>query len=252
MHVAILLSILLAAGSQAVCWPDSLQPAYSHNDYRQAQPLHDAIAAGLRGIEVDLFRREQELVVAHDRRHLRHAPTFESAYLHRIAEHAKRCGTMLPAHAPFLLCIELKQEDPRAFELLLEQLAPYRQILAQAGVRIVLVGWWPRQRPDWPVGIAVQRTIEDRVDSSVVQVPVGLVSIDYSKTLRWRGHGVPRESARRALADSRSLAIRLGVPLRVHQAPAIAAVYDWLLKEGVELIGLKSLEDVEVLRGRAD
>jgi hypothetical protein len=96
--------------------------------------------------------------------------------------------------------------------------------------------------------MSVQWTMEAKPDSAGLELPIGLVSIDYSKTLRWRGSGTPREQAQRRLAEARRLATRLSVPLRVHQAPPIPAVYRWLLGEGVDWIGVKSDRDLDALR----
>ena len=63
---------MVGAVLQSIAWvallsgsPDTLLPAYAHNDYRNARPLLDALELGFRGVEVDYFLVDTELRVGH-------------------------------------------------------------------------------------------------------------------------------------------------------------------------------------------
>lgn len=231
------------------CGPGALLPAYAHNDYSNLRPLSDAVAAGMRGVEADLFREGQDLLVGHGRNGLSPLATLERLYLIPLQTRWQRCGRLLPDGSPFLLNIELKENDPFAFNLLVRQLTTYRELLDQGSVRVVLVGWWPSVSAEWPVFLGVQLLLEDDPITGLATAgpPVGLVSVDYSRSLKWNGRGTPPRSAVLALERARAVATSLDVPLRVHQVPHNSAVYRWLLNHGVNLIGLKSLAEAAKL-----
>jgi len=111
---------------------------------------------------------------------------------------------------------------------------------------VTLVGWWPRlaDRKPWPEYLRHQFVVQNAgapilpADST----SIGLVSIDYGKVLRWRGSGAIPAADSALLSRAAELAGRMGVPLRVHHAPEDGRVYQWLLKEGVSLLGASDLE----------
>ena len=231
------------------CGPGALLPAYSHNDYNNGRPFHDAVAAGMRGVEADLFLEGEHLLVGHSRGKLSSEGTLERLYLAPLRDRWQRCGQLLPDGQAFLLNLELKEKDPFAFGLLVRQLTAYQDVMEGGPVRVVMVGWWPPQSSEWPAFLGVQLPLEDDPLSGIATAgpPVGLVSVDYSRSLKWNGRGTPSRSALAALARARAAATALAVPLRVHQVPPNSAVQRWLLRDGVDLIGLKSLGEAALL-----
>lgn len=240
-----------ATVARDTCSAASLLPAYSHNDYRNRRPLLDALELGFRGVEADVFRVGTELLVGHDRRELRASRTLSQTYLQPLRDRQRACGYVLPDATPFFLNVELKDPDTTAFRYLLGELQQYEELFRVSGptggppVRVTLVGWWPIADPtDWPEYLCVQLVVERHRLPAVPanQSVVGLLSIDYGKVLRWRGHGDVPSADKQALAAARALAGRLAVPLRVHHAPVDSRVYRWLLSEGVTLIGATDLK----------
>ena len=115
------------------------------------------------------------------------------------------------------------------------------------------MGWWPAAASSWPAYLGVQVIVDERgrARGDTVGRPVALVTIDYGRTLQWSGRGAIPANGRAALAAARTLAATLRVPLRVHHAPVDPRVYQWLLSEGVTLIGTTDLARTsELLRGR--
>lgn len=242
-------SAALVATSPDPCTGGILLPAYSHNDYRNSRPLLDALLLGYRGVEVDLFLQKGDLVVGHDRSELRRERTLEHLYLTPLRDRLNACGYLLPGRAPFLLNIELKERDPEAFRVLVNQLERYDGLFRQsapvlnAPVRLTLVGWWPRPMtgPDY---LSVQLAMDGSVSEPVGEPTsrIGLVSVDYTKALEWNGKGNVPALAAASLKAARDTAEALGIPLRVHQAPPKRSIYQWLLASGVTLIGVKDLK----------
>jgi hypothetical protein len=253
---ALIATLLTAAAALPAdtCGSAKVLPAYAHNDYRNRRPLLDALTLGYRGVEADVFRVGQDLRVAHERDETKSGKTLALLYLGPLLERVRACGYILPDSTPFLLNIELKERDPTAFRLLIELLRTYDGLFAATArpvVRVTLVGWWPdtiTDPSDWPEYLRVQIPIDGRTSDAQSSRPVGLVSVDYGKTLRWSGRGPVSESARNAIATARRVAASYGVPIRVHHAPARPRIYEWLVAEGVTLIGSVDLiHDRELL-----
>ncbi len=251
-----LLAILAAAvlGQESPCPVVSPLPAYSHNDYLDANPLVHAIALGYRGVEVDLFRAGSQLLVGHDRRSLRPSRALESLYLGPLERRLTRCGFLTNPEEEFLLNIELKEKDEQAFDLLVETLKPHESLWRVGRMRVVLVGWWPSSPETvWPSYLTAQLPIEcgEGTPQVASRVAIGLISVDYSRCIKWNGRGTPPQRAQHVLARAVNRRRVLGVPLRVHQVPADSRIYAWLGEAGVDLIGVKGLETAaQLLRPR--
>src|SRR5688572_2079013 len=97
-----------ALGSQPVACPRAARPAYAHNDYLNERPLLDALAAGMRGVEADVFLVNGVLRVGHDRDQARGAARFDSLYLAPLHDLVARCGALTEDGRPFLLTVEIK------------------------------------------------------------------------------------------------------------------------------------------------
>jgi hypothetical protein len=246
----ILLIVSLLTGPEPLrkgpqqCSPARLIPAYAHNDYRNRHPLQDALSRGYQGVEADYIHEGGELLVGHGR-----------GDVGRI----RRCGWVQSPERPFLLTIEYKERKPEGYRALSELLKRYGDILAPADrlapVRVVLVGWHP------PLGEMAENslhlaTAQARITRSGISVPegdsafVGLVSLDYGKTMGWKGRGQLSDADRGILAYiAESRLILPGRQVRAYDVPAVREVYQLLLSSGVDLIGSKDLErTAEILR----
>ena len=233
--------------------PGSL-PGYVHNDYRRGDPpLQEALALGYAGVEADVFLVAGELLLGHDRKEVRPDRTLRGVYLEPLRLAAAGRAAIRPDGQPFLLNVELKQDDPAAFAALHALLLEYRDVLVtvedgrvrDGAVQVVLVGWQPplAELAALPVRCcAVQRYWRD-LPPDHAALPahlLKLVTVQYPQHFAWDGKGpVPPEFARR-LAELR--AARDAVPgrwLRVFKVPQRAAVYEALIAGGVDLIGTK-------------
>jgi hypothetical protein len=205
------LAILSLYGSSAAtqqCTPRSLLPAYAHNDYLNPHPLQDALALGYQGVEADYVLVEGELLVAHGRADAMRGRTLEGLYLAPLRERVRRCGWVQSPIRPFLLTIEYKERGLQGYQALHELLKRYADILspqrAPGAVQVVLVGWHPSLRELAADCIQLAR-VQARITRSGVTVPegdtalVGLVSLDYGKTMEWKGSGALSSEDRRTL-----------------------------------------------------
>jgi hypothetical protein len=234
---------IAAAGPVDSCGSASLLLAYAHNDYHNRRPLVDALSLGYRGVEADVFRVGHDLLVGHTRDETQSHKTLARLYLAPLLDRARSCGYILRDSTPFLLNIELKEKDLTAFRMLVTELRKYEALFAATRrplVRVTLVGWWPDTVADpslRPEYLRVHVPIDGRTAGAPPPWAVGLVSLDYGKVLRWSGRGPVPGAALEAMAEARRVATASGVPIRVHHAPAERRIYEWLVAEGVTLIG---------------
>jgi len=240
--------------AQADACPRASLPAYAHNDYRNREPLREALALGYRGVEVDVFLIDDVLRIGHDRREAARLGSLEDVYLRPLAALVAQCGALTSDGAPFLLTLELKEESPEALAALQAVLARHAMLFAarhearpgrvRAAVRAVLVGWVPTGwRDTSALSLGIQARLaspapirRDRRDIGAVP----LISLDYGKTIGrwWRRRSTRRAWLAALCATKREEPDRW---LRAHNVPVDSAVYAELFAHGVDLIGVTEL-----------
>lgn len=245
-----------AAHPAAAADPGPALPAYSHNDYRNARPLADALALGYRGVEADVFLVDGELRVAHERGETSPGRTLAALYLEPLRALSERDGAVLADGSPFLLNIEAKEPGRATYDALRAELARFAGILAVVRdgiavpglVQVVLVGWHPplaEMAAESPRYAAVQCRFRDLSADQAIRPAhlVKLVSVRYGDAFDWQGDEAPPPDFRRQLSAIAAAAGAVdGRWLRVYDVPRRSRVYEALLSGGVDLIGTKDLE----------
>lgn len=243
------LSVALADAAFGQNCPRGELPAYSHNDYENIRPLHDAFALGYRGVEADIFLVGGILRLGHDRKRAAEGRSLEATYFKPLDEVLARCPFVSASHR-FLFAIELKESSQAAFDSLLALLHRYPRLTATQGARgalmdIVLVGWRPAMRALAGTGAAapaIQYQLTSRRYEAVDEdsIFVRLVSLDYGKTIgRWWVSSSRRNewfSALRKLKKTWP-----GRLVRAYNVPVDNNVYRSLLDAGVDVIGTKDI-----------
>ena len=248
--------------SRSDCPRGSL-PAYAHNDYLNARPLHDALSLGYQGVEADVFLVNGKLQLGHERRAAARDGTLEMVYLAPLRELVARCGTLTADGQPFLLDLEIKEESRATFDTLVAVLSRYPELFSadsgKAGesasvappVQPVLVGWYP---PGFVDSISVPLSRQARLQTAggppvdAADPDVGLISIDYEQTIgrrwQWPAH------RRRWLAAIRATKTQFPAQrVRAYHVPVNQQLYRRLLDAGVDLIGTLELpETARLLR----
>lgn len=240
-------SVVMMNAGQAC--PQLRLPIYSHNDYRSRRALFDALEAGLRGVEVDLFLTDGVLSAGHNQGEARRGPSFEDGYLKPLDSLLAECGRLTPAEAsPFLLLIEIKKPSQATYDEIVAALRRHPDLFDAHGhrslapVEVVLVGWIPSYARPFgdsdQVLLARQHRMRNPADTLLADkgLPVRLVSVDYGKTMgRWWTRARTRRRWIQALSDvKRKFPQHL---LRVHNVPADRALIEQLLNARVDLIG---------------
>ena len=242
-----------AAAGQITCPRSPTLPAYAHNDYENTRPLHQALALGYRGVEVDLVLRNGELRAAHSGAESKGGRTLETMYLRPLRAILHQCGRVLNPTTALLLNLELKERSRAAYDSLLALLARYSDLFEEhppqsmAAVEIVLVGWSP---PDHKARTVIERRLRSQyrittltsTSAPDLSESVRLVSLDYGKTIGWSGRGPVPQRAGTWLSRVRDVkGTSRRYLARAYNAPANPPVYRLLLDGGIDLIGTENL-----------
>ncbi|KAL2140482.1 hypothetical protein VTI28DRAFT_3764 [Corynascus sepedonium] len=115
-------------------------PCHSHNDYWRKIPLFNALYAGCTGVEADVWLRNGDLLVGHDKPSLQPNRTFQSLYINPLVEilnhqnpttqffHGKNNGVFdTDPEQPLVLLVDIKTDGPETWPWVVKQLAPLRE-----------------------------------------------------------------------------------------------------------------------------
>ncbi len=230
-----------------------LPQAFAHRDDEHPTPLWDALAAGFRHVEMDVWHLFGRLLVAHDPQDLRPGRTFERLYLAPLAD-AYENGRL--AHDdPVWLYVDVKTPARGAHRAAERLAGRYERWIARPGhgndaapIRLVLTG----NRPplDALMASSAGACHYDGRLPDLERTPdarwMPTVSADWSRFSRWRGEGPIPDADRARLRDAVAATRAAGQRLRFWATPerpgtARERVWTTLLEEGVDLINTDDL-----------
>ncbi len=216
----------------------------SHNDYRQEVPLLEAYSQGASLIEADLYIRDGELVVAHDRDEVATAPTLDSIYLKPLAAIFKSNNgrPWKDSEQTITLLIDPKERGQEVCDMLL---AKYKQMpelfdssVNKYAVRTIVSGSRPAVENfvNYPKNYMLFDGIIG-VDYTKEQLShVGLISASIKDYSVWNGKGVFVERDRKAVQEAIDYAHNLGKPIRFWATADCPNSWLTLHKMGVDVI----------------
>lgn len=254
LQVGTALLIVALAGiarSAEPCGPAASLPAYSHNDYRGDRPCLEALELGYLGLEADVVYRDGAFLLAHSRKEARAGFDLETTYLLPLLERVRQCSRVTADPRPFLLTIEDKAPTTAsrlALAALFERYSALLQPSAAGPIAEFILVDEAAAPGSVPAELARCAGLQWRVTSHRPVPPAEaadayhLLSLDYGEEIDWDGSGPPPAEARRLVREVVDAARRVpGCRVRVHHAPARRSIWSWLLREGVDLIGVTDL-----------
>jgi hypothetical protein len=254
LKTALLLTLVIlfrmqSASSQSIPLPN----AFAHNDYSHKHPLYDALQNGYTNIEADVFLKHSNLVVAHINPYFKGHRHLENLYLKPLLDHInENNGQVYKGYAkPVTLMIDIKTEANSTYAALKLLLEKYRLILTRYEngkiipglITVVLSGHKPYQaienENDRLVFIDedLRKAARDTSIANVFQ----MASCKYSQLIRWKGTGTISAVEQQRLCSYVAMAHRNGERVRLWASPDNKAVWDELLKCGVDLINTDKL-----------
>ena len=226
---------------------------FAHNDYRHKRPLFDALENGFTNIEADIFLKNNKLIVAHVFPYFKGKRTLENLYFKPLSERiALNNGKVYENYnKPVILMIDVKTNANDTYEALKPLLEKYSSILTHledgkvvyGAVTVVLSGHKPydmiggEQSRLAFIDEDLRRVSRDTTTTNMFT----MASCKYSRMLKWDGKGVFPVAERNKLCTFVAIAHRMGEKVRLWASPEKKAVWDELLKCGVDLINTDRL-----------
>jgi len=250
-----LLIFLIFAAIQTNCCAQSapLLNGFAHNDYRHKHPLFDALDNGYTNIEADIFLRDTTLVVAHICPWFREGKTLEKLYLKPLYDRVmQNNGRVYSNYArPVILMIDVKTKSDNTYRELERMLDKYRTILTSydngtvvyRAVTVVISGHKPYSLLEGEhnrlafIDDDLRKVARDTVTHDVFS----MASCKYSRLLSWDGKGIIPFFQQQRLCTFVAMAHSMGAKVRLWASPERKAVWDELLKCGVDLINTDKL-----------
>jgi hypothetical protein len=250
-----LLMFLILAAIQTNCFAQSapLLNGFAHNDYRHKHPLFDALDNGFTNIEADIFLRDTNLVVGHFCPIFRGGKTLEKLYLKPLYDRVmQNNGRVYSNYArPVILMIDVKTKSDNTYRELERMLDKYRTILTSydngtvvyRAVTVVISGHKPYSLLEGEhnrlafIDDDLRKVARDTVTHDVFS----MASCKYSRLLSWDGKGVIPVFQKQQLCNFVAMAHSMGAKVRLWASPERKAVWDELLKCGVDLINTDKL-----------
>jgi len=250
--------VLLLFGLQTVLGQSIPLPnGFAHNDYRHRHPLFDALENGYVNIEADIFLHGKKLIIAHINPFFKNDRTLETLYLKPLADRiAGNKGQVYRGYtSPVILMIDIKTGALRTYPVLKLLLEKYRTILSvydhgqiyPGPVMVVLSGNKPydaiknEENRLAFIDEDLRNTYRDTAANCVYEMS----SCKYSKLLKWRGGGAIPADEEDTLRNYVAEAHRFGKKVRLWASPENHAVWDELLKCGVDLINTDKLAELK-------
>lgn len=244
--------------------PDAVHPlirAYAHRDCEFDPPLWRSLRNGFTHIEADTYCVFGRIFIGHDPSQLRPGRTLQKLYLDPLRHHVQdHQGKVFADGTPLWLFVDVKTGAATSYRALHTLLEPYKDLLTTftpsgvhpKAVTVIVSG----NRPAYRV---VARTplryaaLDGRLpDVGVCTDPhvMPVISDDWRKHFRWRGHGPIPADERKKLETLLFETRRHGQKLRFWgtpdaDTPQRKAVWDELTALGVDLI---NTDDVKGLK----
>jgi hypothetical protein len=230
--------------------PTVLDRAHSHNDYRQARPLLEALDNGFSSVEADLFLVDGKLLVGHDRKSLKPERTFDAVYLKPLADRLKANGGWVypKVHKTFWVLVDQKADGLAVYEAVKKELAQYPELAYKpkiSPVRFVISGDRPIDAivKDKGVFAGLDGRWEDIEKGFSPQV-MPWISEDWTKHFNWKGVGPFTPETREKLKAMSTEAHGEGYLLRFWGAPDLPSIWKAQWDAGVNWLNADNLNEL--------
>jgi alkaline phosphatase len=240
--LAVLLSVTIAATAQIKEY--TVANAHAHNDYHNDIPFYRAYEKGFGSIEADVFAVDGQLMVAHDKKDITPDRSLKILYINPLVEKFKHDKTR-----ELRLLIEIKGDYKEILPLVIKELDPLKEYFSYAGhpgrLSIVMTGAVPpgSQMVIYPQWLSFDVDHLDGFTPSEWK-RIGMVSIPFSKYVRWNGKGVLTHADISKVKGAIDSVHNAGKIIRFYETPDTKSSWLALIRLGVDVIGTDHVEEL--------
>jgi len=216
---------------------------HSHNDYMQQKPFFTAYHNHMASIEADIWEKDGELYVAHEKNEIRRENTLDALYIKPIVKIFNENGgrAWKNSEHSFQLLVELKSSTGPALDLLIHKLNAYPEVFDltknQYAVRIAITGNVPSKETftEYPDFIGFDGEINEGYTNHQLN-KIALVSDNFEHFSKWKGEGAIPEQDREILLNAVNAAHEKGLKIRFWNAPDNPETWSAFIKLGIDFI----------------
>lgn len=225
---------------------------HSHNDYTRKRPLLDALDNGFMSIEVDVFYRNGDIMVAHTVLGIQQEKTLKNLYLEPLKKRvAENNGCVYAGEEQeFVMMIDLKDHGDEIMDELNRQLALYDEVFTKyvagvkekGAVRVVLSGGPDAQKvmSYQPRYMSMDEHVSGFDRSRSVDV-TPRVSVSYGSVFSWKGKGEMPADEQAKLQQLVAEAHKHGKKVRFWATPQKESIWKAQLDAGVDWLNIDDL-----------
>jgi len=244
---SIILALLLLIGTAAFAQVNfPVQYAHAHNDYQHQRPFYEASSLGFGSIEADIWlNKNQQLVVAHDKKSVVSAPLFRMLYLIPIQKELIKKKAR-----PLSLLIDLKEDYTKLLPVLIKELSTVQMLCKRPGnnnsLTIILTGKVPppAEYQSYPDFIFFDNNLSYEHNASQWQ-RVALVSLKFSAYSDWKNTGLITNDEKNLVIPLINFVHQHEKKIRFWDAPDDVAGWRQLIDLHVDVIGTDKLRDFQ-------
>lgn len=205
---------------------------HSHNDYEQDYPFWKAYVHGAASIEIDIFLKEGQLLVAHTEEEINPERSIQRLYLDPVSDLIRKSELN-----GLVLLIDLKSEAVPTLDKLLDILKDYPDLREHSALRFVISG----NRPP----IETYSSYPDYIEfdlQNLIRLPeadlskVGLISQNFRDYSVWNGLGRLTAEDLDKIEKTIALAKKAGKPVRFWGSPDTRTAWSTFAELGVDYI----------------
>lgn len=249
--ILILLSPLLLAAEPATA--PSVPRIHAHNDYLHPRPLLDALDAGARSVEADIYLVNGALLVAHKPQQVNPQRSLQSLYLDplrkRISEHN---GSVYGDGETLVLLIDIKADPTEVYAALRAVLQQYSELLTHYApqkklgpITVILTGMQPARKivmDEADHVVASDGSLQDLLTNPSPDL-VPWTSGEWEKSFQWNGIGAMPPHEREKLGAIVRQAHEQHRTVRFWGGPDNENVWQVLRSAGVDWVNTDRLNE---------
>lgn len=226
---------------------------HAHNDEMHARPLVQALEDGFTSLEVDVHLIQGKLLVGHTAKDaVQKKLTLEKGYLEPLQERVRENGSVQPGGPEVTLMLDFKGDAAKTYAALQPLLTQYDGMLThfQDGhivpgpVRVVLTGNEPAVTAEQDRSVFLDATLHDALayPESVHAELTPTANDNYRRYFRWNGQGTMPAGEKEKLAHLCQDAHKLGLGVRLWDAPDQPNAWKTFQQQGVDRINTDDLD----------
>ncbi len=249
--------LLLIAFNCSVVWLQAqsfplVHQGHSHNDYTRSRPLFDALDNGFMSVEIDVFLRNGDIMVAHTSLGIRQGNTLRNLYLEPLKQRvAENNGCVYAGEeTEFVIMIDLKDHGNDIMDELHKQLADYSDMFTKyvkgkkekGAIRVVLSGG-----PDAVKVMSFEpryMSMDEHVSGFNRERSTDVsprVSASYGSIFNWKGKGKIPADEKQTLQQLVAEAHKYGKKVRFWATPQKETIWREQLDAGVDWLNIDDL-----------